>query len=644
MQFETLESRQLMAADVWLTAGVLNVVGDSADDHVHFRQIGSYISIDGNEWWSASKVKSIFVNLGDGNDFVSVNSFANGGSKALKEAVTVVSGAGNDHVQLANSHDVYFNGPGNTLAVKSNGSATLNGAALNFKNNVVTSYKYGVLTVTGTNAGDHIALRQTNGKIYIAGVSGSWTASKVTSIVINLQNGNDSVSLNSLANGGNQALAKAISVRSGAGNETVHLANGHDVNFTGPGHVLTVSTNGAVQLDGQTLTWNDPAPPPPNPNPNWFDTYIQDGALRALGSSLYSDNLISRGDALSLFNSAKDGSVVDSTELADLRRIVDNWSLFGSDEYTRTLTSYIAYGTVANTRYQGSQLGNLGAGSHSTHLDKLVNKWFLGLDRPTASGTYQQIAGTLFVNGAQYSDVNQGSVGDCYYLAALAEVALRSNNTITSMFIVNGDGTYGVKFKNPSGQNVYVTVDSYLPTNGSYVVYAHVATNGSWTYSSTNELWVALAEKAYAQVNEFGWSRAGFTDDNNQSQSGLNSYEALSGGYVGYALEHITGLQSSWAMTDADYTPGSNSNGYNFATFVNAYNAGKLIGFASYGSPASGSGVVGGHAYAVTGYNASNQTVTLYNPWGLNNGSAPGTLTMSWSQIQQNFAYFDFTV
>jgi hypothetical protein len=313
MQFETLEPRQVMATGVSLSAaGVLNVVGDSADDHLHFRQIGSYISIDGNQWWSASKVKSIFVNLGDGNDFVSLNSFENGGSKAIKEAVTVVSGAGNDHVRLANSHDVYFNGPGNTLAVKSNGSATLNGAALNFKNNVVTSYKYGVLTITGTNAGDHIALRQTNGKIYIAGVSGSWTASKVTSIVINLQNGNDTVSLNSIANGGNQALNKAITVRSGAGNETVHLANGHDVDFTGPGHVLTVSTNGTVQLDGQTLTWNDPSPPPPDPNPNWFNTYIQDAALRSLGSSLYIDGVLNRTDMMALFQSAQDGGQVEA--------------------------------------------------------------------------------------------------------------------------------------------------------------------------------------------------------------------------------------------------------------------------------------------------------------------------------------------
>ena len=33
------------------------------------------------------------------------------------------------------------------------------------------------------------------------------------------------------------------------------------------------------------------------------------------------------------------------------------------------------------------------------------------------------------------------------------------------MFIVNGDGTYTVRFNNGS-QSQYVTVDSYLPTNG----------------------------------------------------------------------------------------------------------------------------------------------------------------------------------
>ena len=54
----------------------------------------------------------------------------------------------------------------------------------------------------------------------------------------------------------------------------------------------------------------------------------------------------------------------------------------------------------------------------------------------------------------------------------------------------------------------------------------------------------ALAEKAYAQLNEFGWSRAGL------SQSGQNSYAALNGGYIYAALGQITGRgTSAFTMT-----------------------------------------------------------------------------------------------
>ena len=66
-----------------------------------------------------------------------------------------------------------------------------------------------MLTITGTNGNDNISFKQSSGKISIVGVSGSWSASKVKSIVVNLQDGNDNVSLDSLANGGNQPL-KAV--------------------------------------------------------------------------------------------------------------------------------------------------------------------------------------------------------------------------------------------------------------------------------------------------------------------------------------------------------------------------------------------------------------------------------------------------
>ena len=68
------------------------------------------------------------------------------------------------------------------------------------------------------------------------------------------------------------------------------------------------------------------------------------------------------------------------------------------------------------------------------------------------------------------------------------------------------------------GHAEYVTVDKRLPVNadGKFVF----ANNGRGTASDpTNELWVALAEKAYAQFNESGWT----------GQDGTNSYNGLGG-------------------------------------------------------------------------------------------------------------------
>ena len=63
-----------------------------------------------------------------------------------------------------------------------------------------------------------------------------------------------------------------------------------------------------------------------------------------------------------------------------------------------------------------------------------------------------------------------------------------------------------------------------------------------------------------------------------------------------------------------------------------------MIEFASKQTPAS-TQVVGGHAYAVTGYDAKTQTITLFNPWGTNYSP----VVMTWAQISANFLYFDRT-
>ena len=111
----------------------------------------------------------------------------------------------------------------------------------------------GVLTVTGTDAADQINFRQISNSISISGVGGTWTAAAVKSIVVDLKGGNDVVSFQSTANGGNQAIAETITVKSGAGQERVRLATGVDVNFTGAGNTLEVASNNVAKLNGVTL-------------------------------------------------------------------------------------------------------------------------------------------------------------------------------------------------------------------------------------------------------------------------------------------------------------------------------------------------------------------------------------------------------
>ena len=131
----------------------------------------------------------------------------------------------------------------------------------------------------------------------------------------------------------------------------------------------------------------------------------------------------------------------------------------------RSLAGNVVNGNAANASFQGQALGNLSDGSSATQLNKLVDKWFRGADRPNAGGyAYQAYAGQLFVNGAAYTDIRQGQVGDCYLVASFGAVAKSDPGAISSMFMDNGDNTYTVRFYRSNGAADYVTVDRQLPT------------------------------------------------------------------------------------------------------------------------------------------------------------------------------------
>lgn len=368
----------------------------------------------------------------------------------------------------------------------------------------------------------------------------------------------------------------------------------------------------------------------------WLDSHVQTLAIRNLAKSDIQDGTLGRGDMLGIFKQVEQDGLVSSPEFSDLKAIVGDAALFDGADYVEVLSSDVVLGSAANAHYQGTTLGNLAAGSGAAKLQKLANKWFLGMDHPIArsgwrdsSGNlitfgYRKASGQLFVNSVDYTDIDQGGIGDCYFLSSLAETALKDPDAITSMFIVNGDGTYTVRFMH-DGKAAYVTVDSYLPTDssGRFVFDGY----GQYATSSSNELWAELAEKAYVQINECGWIRTGMTG------SGKNVYNAISGGYMDVALNQITGDATGW-----DYVTDTT-----FSAFAASFNSGQLICLGSKDSPSS-SQIVGEHAYAVVGVSTLTQTITVFNPWGLDNGHDSGIITLSWTQIRGCFDWFGETV
>lgn len=209
--------------------------------------------------------------------------------------------------------------------------------------------------------------------------------------------------------------------------------------------------------------------------------------------------------------------------------------------------------------------------------------------------SYQQVpGGELYRDGLSPNDVEQGQLGDCYLLSALAGFAQTSPKVLTDAITDNQNGTYTVRFfrDDPAfgPQAEYVTVDADFPTkNGWQRVYAQTP-NG--------ELWPAVIEKAFAKF-QGGYGRIG--------QGGLP-------GDVAYAL---TGDVASMRFVVAT------SAGSTFERITKALAKQHSVTAGTMADalrPANNKleGLVAGHAYSVERTFEENGTryVELRNPWG----------------------------
>ena len=217
----------------------------------------------------------------------------------------------------------------------------------------------------------------------------------------------------------------------------------------------------------------------------------------------------------------------------------------------------------------------------------------------------------LFVNGAQYNDIAQGAVGDCYFLASLASIAQNHAGTIEQSITALGDGTYAVRFYR-NGSPVYLRIDADLP----------VYSSGALTYAKASpqgEIWVPLMEKAYAYF-----------------RYGKNSYASIEAGWMSTVYTEVTNVQATSVSTSGSLTSLASYISSNLA-------AGRPMTVGSYSSPPSP--IVGGHAYRIKSIETvSGQTyVTVYNPWGIDgrswdSNSNDGLLKITIAQFQACFS------
>jgi len=339
-------------------------------------------------------------------------------------------------------------------------------------------------------------------------------------------------------------------------------------------------------------------------NFDWFDQNLSDLELRRLARIHATDNVLSREEIISLLRDATDYGSVEGTELADLRTILSRLD-YMMPEHVRVLANKVVNGDSANRR---SDIGNLVAGSSDSQMEKLIGKWFLGNDLPIASGIYGEAQGSLFQNGISVSDIDQGALGNCYFLAALGAFANDRPSVISNMFIDNGDKTFTVRFIK-GGKADYVTVNRDLPVDANnQFIYANDS-SGLTFGDPNNELWVALAEKAYAQLNESGWI----------GQNNTNSYEGIRGGRAAAAMRYISGEKT-------------------FAQSVISMPLSKLLNLVDENTPITAA--FDSHAYIITSYNSTTRHFNFYNPWG----TPSDHKNMTWEQLKTEGARIEWSV
>jgi len=281
-------------------------------------------------------------------------------------------------------------------------------------------------------------------------------------------------------------------------------------------------------------------------------------------------------------------------------------------------------------------------------IEESVNYWFHGV-KIIGTISYKPISDyssiPLFSN-ISYRDISQGKLGDCYFLAALAEVAIYYPDRIRALIKPNDDNTYTIR--NLGG--ITFNIDDQLPnlkrdTGENLRYYAKYQKNS----------WVALLEKAYAYANSQNVLKGPI-----KNTTSLNDYSTLNTGYAYRALKDILNKKTTYLKLDGLSDEELNDLLQKPVPKVLVSKKGK-----GYLYEENGIGIVeSSHEYAFVGPDEDstpeNPIYNLFNPWGIgfqtmyvtsgkpadakntDHLSSNGLLKLSLSEIREYFTEIDY--
>lgn len=204
----------------------------------------------------------------------------------------------------------------------------------------------------------------------------------------------------------------------------------------------------------------------------------------------------------------------------------------------------------------------------------------------------------FFIDGISRFDVNQGELGNCWFLAAVACLTLQDKlfykvvPTDNSFKAGEYCGAFHFRFWR-FGKWIDIIVDDRLPTRDGNLVFMKSGEN--------SEFWPALLEKAYAKLH--------------------GSYETLEGGYTSEALQDFTGCVSELFLVQ-------NEQDKILEIIENAIDQSCFMGCSLtarfFMESATKEGLVRDHAYSITAVKAVDlagsrgkiSLIRIRNPWG----------------------------